>query len=308
MNQLTQRLVVPVSSRLAEPPGPALASNLRAFRFLLLLHVAVQSWGYVVVPIRAAHLAFPPVGAVIVASLLTLCAFSSLTRFGRFAPILALPPLLIRLSWSGLWIPNHTFLVFFCVLLTAVLDPDRDDESVLLLQSLRWLTAMVLFYTGLQKVMHGLWFRGEFLTWMVGRGNDNWRWVFGWLVPEEEVQRLFGLGYGPDTGPYRVQSTALLLLSNLTYVAEMALPVLLVIRRTRVAATLVAILFVFTIQLAPREFMFVLCFTNLLILFLPVGWNRRLAPLIALGYLYLLAAALRPDWFGDFALKAAGRI
>jgi len=305
---IAKRRLSRLAELLAEPPGAPLARNLRAFRFLLLLHVSVQSWSYVITPIRSAHLEFPYAGSIVVSTLISACALLALTRYGRVAPILALPPLICRLAWSGLWTPNHTVLAFACLLLTATLDPDRDDEGVLLVQGLRWITLVVLFSTGLQKLLHGCWFRGEFLAWMLSKGTDDWRSTFGLLVPASEMERLTALDYRPGSGPYRVDSVPFILLSNFTYLAELLLPVLILLRRTRVAATLFAIGFLLAIQLAPREFMFFLLFTNLVLLFLPCGWSRRLTPLMACGYLYLLAALARPDLFGDFVIKANGRI
>jgi len=292
---------------LADPQGTSFARNLRAVRFLLLLHVSVQTWAYVIVPFESPHVALPRVGSFVVAIVLTACCALALTRYARLAPILALPVLVLRLYWTLLWIPNHTFLVFVCVVLVALLDTDREDEGVLLLQSLRWITIVVLFYTGLQKALHGFWFRGEFLAWMVSHGTDDWRWVFGWLVPADEMTRLRSLGYDPGSGPYRIASVPFIVLSNLTYLAEMGLAVLLLLRRTRTAAAVITIVLVLLIQLAPREFMFFLPFSNLLLLFIPGNQNRRLTPLFVFLYLYLLGAfvGIVP---GEFLVKASGRI
>jgi hypothetical protein len=292
---------------LGEPPVTSFARNLRAFRFLVLVHVSVQTWAYVIKPFASAHIALPRIGSITVAIVLTACCALALTRYARLAPVLALPALVLRLYWTLLWIPNHTFLVFVCVVLLALLDPDREDEGDLLLQSLRWVAIVVLCYTGVQKALHGCWFRGEFLAWMVSHGTDDWRWVLGWLVPAEEMARLRSFGYEPGSGPYRVASIPFIVLSNLTYLAEIALAVLLLLRRTRTAAAVIAISLVLLIQLAPREFMFFLLFSNILLLFIPGNQNRRLAPLLVFLYLYLLGAfaGILP---GEFLVKATGRI
>ena len=266
-------------------------------------------------PYRTAWLALPRTGSIAAAVSLTACCALALTRYGRMAPVLALPPLICRLFWTLPWVPNHTFLVFVCVLLLAALDPDRDDEGVLLLQSLRWITIVVLFYTGFQKIVYGYWFRGEFLAWMISHGTDNWRLTFGWMVPSDEMARLTSLTYDPDSGPYRVASIPFVLLSNLTYLAEMVLAVLLLLRRTRAVAAVTTVGFVFLIQLAPREFMFFLPFSSLLLLFVPGNWHRWLAPFYIFCYLYLLAASGGLELPGgtelpgrDFLLKPIGRI
>ena len=165
----------------------------------------------------------------------------------------------------------------------------------------------MLFYTGFQKVMHGCWFRGEFLAWMISHGTDDWLWAFGWAIPADEITRLKSLGYDPGSGPYRIASIPFVVLSNLTYLAEMTLSVLLLLRRTRTAAAVIAIGMILLIQVAPREFMFFLLFSNLLLLFIPGNQNRRFAPLFVFFYLYLLGAfmGIVP---GEFLVKASGRI
>ena len=104
--------------------------------------------------------------------------------------------------------------------------------------------------------------------------------------------------------PYRVGSLPLTLLSNAVYLAEMAIGALLVPRRTREWAALAAIAMVFAIQLAPREFMFALLYTNLLLLCVRGAPNRRLLPLFLGLYAWLLAALLGAP--GSFLLKPGG--
>ena len=62
----------------------------------------------------------------------------------------------------------------------------------------------------------------------------------------------------------------------------------------------------FTIQLAPREFMFALLYTNLLLLGVRGEWNRRLLPLFIAFYIYLLAVLWGAP--GDFLLNPKGRL
>ena len=74
-------------------------------------------------------------------------------------------------------------------------------------------------------------------------------------------------------------------------------------RRTRLAASLVAIVFVVTLQLAAREVGFALLFANLLLLFPERDWGRRLLPGVAGLYLYAVGAAA--GWLpGGFFFEA----
>ena len=70
------------------------------------MHVSVQTWSYVIKPFQLLHLAFPRVGIITVAIVLTVCCALALTRYARLAPILALPALVLRLYWMLLWIPK----------------------------------------------------------------------------------------------------------------------------------------------------------------------------------------------------------
>lgn len=299
-------------SRLAElleslgsPADAASARELRAFGFLVLLHATVQSWAWVVVPLEGLF-GLPWLGVLTTSTVLTICSGLALTRYGRWAAMLAVPALLCQLYWTFPWTPNHNALVFLCALSCAALNPTDDDERRLLLGSLRWITVIVFFYAGLQKVLYGYWFRGEFLSWMIGQGVDNWRSTFGWLVPDSELDRLRSLNpLAAGAGPYRVDSLAFIAVSNAVYLAEIAIAVLLLTRRFRAVAATSAILLVFVIQLAPREFMFALLYAQLLLLFVPGGWNRRLIVVFAIAYVYLLAvmAGVAP---GAFLLKANG--
>ena len=213
-------------------------SQLRALRFLVLLHAAVQTWAWFIKPIEG-MLALPRVGVIAATIILTASCGLALTRYGRLAPLIALPVLFLELYWTFPWTANHTFLAFLCVLLFAVLDTRSEKEGPLLLQSLRWITVVVFFYAGLQKALYGYWFHGEFLSWMIAHGVDSWRAIFGVVAPADEVARLQALQrFEVGAGPYRVDSILFVLFSNAVYIAEMALAVLLLFKRTRAFAAL----------------------------------------------------------------------
>lgn len=292
--------------RLDDPAGADPGSELRAFRLLVLVHTAVQAWAWVVVPLRGV-MAMPRAGVLATASALSLCCGLSLTRWGRWAPVLALPALLWQHAQTFPATANHQFLALALVMLLAALDPERRDEGRLLLQGLRWVIAVVFFHAGFQKLLQGTWFGGEFLAWMIAHGAPAWTTTFAWLMPAGEVARLQALDGAVGAGPYRVASLPFALFSNGVYLAEMGLAVLLFLPRARTLAALAGIAMVFGIQLAPRELMFALLATQLFLLFLPGAWNRRLVWPIALAYAYLLAALA--GWVpGELLLKPNGRL
>lgn len=291
--------------RVADPPGRLCGPELRAFRFLLLLHLTVQAWGWVAVPIRGVF-AVPRIGAIAAAILLTACCALSATRWGRLAAVIALPALL----WQHFHIfpatPNHHFLTLGLAVLFALLDPDDAGEGELLGQSLRWVMVVVLFYAGLQKLLHGYWFRGEFLAWMISHGLPEWDAAFAWMLPADEVERLNGLATsGVGSGPYRITHLPFVVFTNAVCWLEMALAGMLLFARTRTAAALVSVAVVFAIQAAPKEVMFALISCQLLVLFVPGNWNRRALPILTVAYVYYLAVVLGAP--GEFLLKASGR-
>jgi hypothetical protein len=160
----------------------------------------------------------------------------------------------------------------------------------MVLAGLRWLTVLVLFHTGLQKLLYGHYWRGDFLAFMVGRG-ERFADLFRWILPPAEIARLASHDpFREGAGPYRVSEPLFVAASNLVWIAEVALPAGLILRRTRAAAAFAALAFVLVIQLGAREMGFALLFGNLLLLFAPAGLAARLLPLW-LGFLGLTLLA-----------------
>jgi hypothetical protein len=290
----------------ADPPGVAAARHLRAFRVLLLVHFAVQSWAWALRPLPAPT-GFPPLAIYPAAVLTSLACAVALLGRGRLACAVALPVVAFEVAWLFPLTPNHTFLGLLLLALCTFLDPDQEPDEALLVQSLRWIAVLIFFWAGVQKGLHGLYFQGEFLTWMVAQGVDRWAEVFGWMIPDAEIERVRAFPrYLAGAGPYRVSSLPFVLAANGVWLGEIALAVGMLFRRTRELAALGGLVLVFTIQLAPREFMFALLYTNLLLLFVRGEWNRRLLPVFIGAYLYLLAVQLGAP--GGFLLRAEGTV
>ncbi len=160
------------------------------------------------------------------------------------------------------------------------------------------MTLIVLFSTGLQKVLYGTYFQGEFLAWKIAH-SDRFTTFWQYVVSAEEIDRLRRLAAGAmDAGVYRTQDLALLLASNGSYLAELILPWLLLIRRTRPVAVIVTVVFLVLVEAGAREVFFGVLFVNLVLLFSSRNWVRTLLP--ASVALYLVSTAsqlgLLPDW------------
>jgi hypothetical protein len=201
--------------------------------------------------------------------------------------------------------PNHVFLTLVLVTLSSAFDLKKSSDSLLLLQTLRWIAVIIFVWAGIQKALHGLYFRGEFLTWMVAQGIDRWADVFGLIISEPELARITAFPrFVPGTGPYRVDSWLFIAVSNSVWIAEILLGLAMLHRRTREWAAVGAIALVFMIQTAPREFMFALLYTSLLLLLFRGEPNRRLMPVFLLVYACMLAALLGAPF--SFLLRAGG--
>jgi hypothetical protein len=99
------------------------------------------------------------------------------------------------------------------------------------------------------------------------------------------------LQYG--SGPFRINSLLFVVVSNLSWISEIALPMLLVYRPTRRLAVVGSVLFILVVQSAARELYFGGIMIGLILLYWPGDALRRAYPLFAVAYLWLLVANLR---------------
>lgn len=261
-------------------------SKLRAFRRFVLLFGAIRSWMWL-----ALDAPLEPVGLGATAFWLTLCFGLALPRRTELAaPRLALPALAVQLYWTLPFAANHFFLELYAVALLALIGGRRRDEEALVWSALCWLGALVLFHAGLQKVLYGYYFRGEFLSYLIAV-SDRFADFFGLLLPAEEVARLRSYeSLRTGSGPYRVDSNLLLLLSNAVWVAEISVAPLMLLARTARIAAVAAIGLVLAVQLGAREVGFALLFTNLLLIPAAGTTGRRLLPVEAAFLLWWLLA------------------
>jgi hypothetical protein len=264
-------------------------SALHWLRMLLLIHAAVRAWAWLHAVLQSGPF-FYFIDEALVASLLTVTAVLGLfRRTGRVAAMVALLPAFGLVLKTMPSTENHVLLELVVLVLFAWLDPRKNEDARLLVIGVRWVSAIVLFYTGLQKALGGLYFRGEFLAWAM-KGSSGFAGFFRHFLSERELDRILMLDtVGDGAGPYRVSSPLLLVLSNLVWIAEMVLPALLFHRATRLAAALASIAMVLTFQIAARELVFAALFSMLAVAWIPGPWHRRLAPVWLTLYALILA-------------------
>jgi hypothetical protein len=267
------------------------AKRLRWFRRALV------AWG-VARTVVWTTLDAPLDATVLAASLVLLLVALGLAwvpRVETIASRFALPALVAQLALTLPLTPNHFFLEVWATALLAFADPGGRADA-LVLAGLRWLTAIVLFVTGCQKLAYGHYWHGDFLAFMVGRG-DRFADLFAWVLPADEIARLASYdAFRGGSGPYRVASVPFIAMSNLVWLAELALPAGLLAARTRTMATVAAMAFIAALQLGAREAGFAILFLNLLALFAPVRLAQgvAMASLAALGVMTLAALGILP--------------
>jgi hypothetical protein len=196
---------------------------------------------------------------------------------------------------------NHSGLLALVLLALAIFDPRVDDEALWARAALRWLTAIVLFSTGLQKVLYGTYFHGEYLAWELAH-DPRFLSFLRFVVSAEEVERLRQLASGAaGLGTFRTTDPMLLVASNGAYLGELVLPFALIAGRTRRVAVPAAVGLFLAIEAGAREVFFGVLFVNLVLLFSEQDLNRRLLP-VSIG-LYLLAFASLMGWMPGWRLN-----
>ena len=258
----------------------------RRWALTLLAFEAVVAFGYT----AYRPLAPAAAGAVVMAFFACL-GLGWHRRYARWA--IALVGLL-ELGLLAVAFPDNANHQFLAVVLLALLflvgdgtgeakgRPARAD-AVVCLQAIRWIVLGGFFWAGMAKLVSGYWFEGAFLTWRVAT-DPGFASVFAWLIPEDELARLAGLGRGPGAGPFRVDAPGLIVVSNLTWLAELVLPLGLLIPSTRRWALFASLALLAAIQVGAREFFFAGWMLAGFLLFLE---RDRLSPLLPIVWVCL---------------------
>lgn len=276
------------------PPGrPWDATGLRAFRSLVLLHAAVRTFFWYVPPDSLLAGAYVTPATVVLMRLgLVVAVVASLwRRAARAAVGAAAAAVLVQVSLSFPAVKDPLYLELFCLLSLTLLDVESDSDGPLLRSALCWMAVLVLFHSGLQKVLHGYYFFAELPLAAVADGQSFGE-LFGWMLPAGEMARLRGLNLSlPDAGPFRSDMALLLIVSNAIWALEIGLAVLVAVPRTRRFGALAAGVLVLVVHVVGGQPLYALLMTQLLLLCIPGQWSRRLAWVVAAAYLAVFLAA-----------------
>jgi hypothetical protein len=262
-------------------------SKVRAFERIFVLIVCTEYWARATPKGNDLGLNY-----WITLSLVSALGVTALTaRWARLAFLGLAVTQTVRIWNDFPGVGNHSYLELILCVLCAALDGRDREERRLFLRAVRWMTCVVFFYAGLQKLVHGYYFRGQLLAYSIG--IEAFKPVLQLLLPHDEFVRLSRFHLQAGDGPFLLSSTLMLVLSNATYVIEMGLVPLLVLRRTRQLAVVGAIVFLLGIELAAREFFFGLLYINMLLLFFERAVNRRLVGFFAAILACLLLVRLK---------------
>jgi len=277
-----------------ELDSPPVCRKLQSFRILILFHVAVATW----LRINAgaggglSGIAARPHILLLSYGLIAMCLAGLLPNLRIVAPRIAT---LLAAFLTVSLLPdtaNHVFLEFFCLLFLCFADDSEPAECELVIRSLCSVFAIILFYTGFQKLIYGQYFDGQYLAFAVAT-EDRFATFLQIVIPADEFERLRNLD--PNTigsGPFRFETPWLVAATNAIYIVEMGLPALLQLRKFRTAACLAAIVLIMLIELGAREIIFGVLFISLAALHFEKNWVGRLLPVIAGFYVYLIAGQL----------------
>ena len=239
------------------------AEKIRAFQIFLLMHVTARLWIWALRPRDIS--ALPQTLAAVLITACFVLGFSR--RWARTATIIAAAVLFVKIVATFPHASNHAFLEWLCMTLLAVLDPRNPANAALVLQANRWIVVIILFWSGLQKFLHGTYFDARFFGVSIAQA-PTFADIFRPLLSPEEFGHLIESNPRQvGAGPFAIRSLIVVALSNATYLFEIAAGPLLLIQRTRVATTFLCLAFLVFIEAGAREIMFGAVFMNLLLLF-----------------------------------------
>jgi hypothetical protein len=273
---------------------PIVWSKLGSVRRLVLLTLACEAW----LALRFVPYSSHPGAYGGIAAALTGCAVLGWRE--RFARPAMGAGFLLLLGVVVSVFPhnaNHQFLMLLLLALLLLVGSGRERESadldaVAALQAMRWIAAIGIFWAGVMKLVYGHWLGGGFLAFRIAN-DPGFALVLGPLLPAAELARLQSLGAEVGAGPFQADAPLLLVVSNGTWLAELALPPLLLWRRTRQPAMVATIILFVAIQLGAREVFFGGLMVGLLLLYSDRDRVATALPWIAGIYLFWL---LRPEW------------
>jgi len=212
---------------------------------------------------------------------------------GRMLAPVAFALLLLTL-WSLLRsLPDAPMAPFLAVYVTSVVFLVRDDgaERSLGMGSLRWICAMGWIWFGLQKLLHGHYFDGQYLAWQIATNPDS-HLLFSRLVDARALQELSILQGAVDSGPYSDFGLRMNIASNGVWILQILVGMGLIYWKTRPTAVIVGFVLLLASVIGYGEVFSGLLLFNLLLLYASPAYHRAGVVVIIFTYAAILAGAL----------------
>ena len=256
-------------------------------RRFLLIEVAIHSW----------LSAYGEWGSDLFWQILPFAAILTLTGASAFVPrfqqrgiVIAALATVGRLCVAFPDVYNH--LMLECMIVTALAaTDDHIKHQRVTLQFIKWLIVIIFFWTGLQKLLHACYFEGEFLAYSIAT-NSHFGTPIEWLFPAEVELLRSNTPPKFGSGPYRIDSPLFVSISNLSWIAEILLPILLVLRKSRLFAVVATTLFIIGVEWIAHELIFGILFINAILLFTSGRTYRRAQPILLISLLLTISVAI----------------
>src|SRR6185369_9902919 len=152
-------------------PGSA-AARTRAFELTLVVLSITDVWehGFKVQRLAGSFFWSLPV-------FVTLCGVVACTAKGRRLGFLGLSLGVGVLVWLAFPATgNHVYLESFLCAVCALIDPSQKEERRLLTGAVRWVGCVILFYAGIQKLVHGYYANGLLPAFLLM--EPRFEWIF----------------------------------------------------------------------------------------------------------------------------------
>ena len=145
---------------------------------------------------------------------------------------------------------NHWFLHVWFVGGAILFLRSNPAKQLQLIGLYQFMFLTMLFWTGLQKLLHGAWFQAEFIYASIAGGDPRFE-VLPYLVGDSHlIDELKEMAQRTGSGPYRSDKLSLTLLSNSVWLLEVLLPVAMLVQRWR-AFVLPCIVVFFVLMQVP---------------------------------------------------------
>ncbi|WP_150106034.1 hypothetical protein [Rubinisphaera brasiliensis] len=182
--------------------------------------------------------------------------------------------------WSG---ANHFHLITYMVIATSAglllisfLQKNAAETSEINLAAwstilfVRWFVVFFMLWTGINKLLYGTYFRGQYLAALAARPG-SFHSFYRFVLTEAEMEAISDSPFGP----FRFQSWLAIAAANVVYVSEIAAGLMLLIPRFAVWGASATLLILVGIEAAARELVFGTIMLQAVVSYFPKFFLKR---------------------------------